>query len=46
VCGQVWARKGADFYLVERVYERLNFPNTLTAFLAQLQADSPRSAPS
>jgi predicted phage terminase large subunit-like protein len=37
VCGQVWARKGADFYLVERVYERLNFPNTLTAFQAQLR---------
>lgn len=37
VCGQVWARKGPDFYLVERVYERLNFPNTLTAFLAQLR---------
>lgn len=37
VCGQVWARAGADFYLVERVYERLNFPNTLTAFQAQLR---------
>lgn len=37
VCGQVWARKGADFYLVERVYERLNFPNTLTALQSQLR---------
>jgi predicted phage terminase large subunit-like protein len=33
----VWARKGADFYLVDRVYERLNFPNTLVAFQAQLR---------
>jgi predicted phage terminase large subunit-like protein len=35
VCGQVWRRLGADFYLVDQVYERLNFPNTLTAFEAQ-----------
>lgn len=37
VCGQVWARAGSSFYLVERVYERLNFPNSLTAIEAQLR---------
>jgi predicted phage terminase large subunit-like protein len=37
VCGQIWGRKGADYYLIDQVYDRLNFPNTLTAFLAQLR---------
>lgn len=35
VCGQVWGRLGARMYLLERVYERLNFPNSLTAIQAQ-----------
>jgi predicted phage terminase large subunit-like protein len=38
VCGQVWARKGADYFLLARVYERLNFPNTLLAFTSQIRA--------
>lgn len=32
VCGQVWAKKGAHFYLVHQVYDRMNFPATLRAF--------------
>jgi predicted phage terminase large subunit-like protein len=32
VVGQVWAKKGADSYLVYQVWARLNFPATLEAF--------------
>jgi predicted phage terminase large subunit-like protein len=31
VVGQVWGRKSADFYLVDQVRERLDFPGTLRA---------------
>jgi predicted phage terminase large subunit-like protein len=31
VCGQLWARKGADFYLLDQVHGRLDFPATLQA---------------
>lgn len=31
VCGQVWARTHAAFYLVDRIYEKMNFPSTCTA---------------
>jgi len=34
VCGQVWGRKAGQFFLLDRVYERLNFPNTLASFQA------------
>lgn len=34
VCGQVWARKGADVYLLDQVLKRLAFTDTITAFLA------------
>lgn len=44
VCGQVWGRKGADYYLIDQVYERLNFPNTITAMLAMLRKHSSISA--
>jgi predicted phage terminase large subunit-like protein len=37
VCGQVWARLGPNYYLLDRVYRRLSFPNTLTAIEAQLR---------
>jgi predicted phage terminase large subunit-like protein len=29
VCGQIWCRKGADFYLVDQHRERMDFPKTL-----------------
>lgn len=35
VCGQVWARLGADLFMLDRIYERLNLPNSLTAIQAQ-----------
>lgn len=38
VCGQVWARRDAHCYLLARIYERLNFPNTCTAFVGQCRA--------
>jgi predicted phage terminase large subunit-like protein len=31
VAGQLWGRKGADFYLVDQIQARLDFPATLTA---------------
>lgn len=34
VCGQVWARLGADYFLLERVYKRMNFPQSLQAIQA------------
>lgn len=32
VVGQVWARKGADVFLLEQVHKRLSFTDTITAF--------------
>jgi len=29
VCGQIWCRKGANFYLVDQHRERMDFPKTL-----------------
>jgi predicted phage terminase large subunit-like protein len=37
VCLQIWGRIGARYYLLDRVYERLNFPNTLTAIESLLR---------
>jgi predicted phage terminase large subunit-like protein len=37
VCLQIWGRIGASYYLLDRVYQRLNFPNTLTAIEALLR---------
>lgn len=37
VCGQVWGRLGPNYYMLDRVYRRLSFPNTLTAIEAQLR---------
>jgi predicted phage terminase large subunit-like protein len=34
VVGQVWARKGANVYLLDQVRKRLTFTDTLTAFKA------------
>ena len=34
VVGQVWARKGADVYLLDQVHKRLAFTDTVTAFRA------------
>ena len=31
VCGQLWGRKAADFYLLDQIYGRLDFPATLQA---------------
>ena len=31
---QVWARRGANVYLLDQVRKRLSFTDTLTAFLA------------
>jgi predicted phage terminase large subunit-like protein len=36
VCGQVWCRKGACYYLVDQVRERLDFPGTVRAILAMV----------
>jgi predicted phage terminase large subunit-like protein len=35
VAGGVWARKGARYYLVDRIYDRMNFPQTVAAFRLQ-----------
>jgi predicted phage terminase large subunit-like protein len=37
VCGQVWGRLGPNYYLLERVYKRMNFPNSLTSIEAMLR---------
>jgi len=37
VCGQVWGRLGARLYMLERVYERMNFPTSLTAIKAMVK---------
>lgn len=34
VVGQVWARRGADAFLLDQVRKRLSFTDTLTAFIA------------
>src|SRR5487761_2156015 len=34
VAGQVWARRGADVFLVDQVHKRLSFTDTLVAFKA------------
>jgi len=34
VVGQVWARRGANVYLLDQVHKRLTFTDTLTAFKA------------
>lgn len=34
VVGQVWARRGANVYLVDQVHKRLSFTDTVTAFKA------------
>jgi predicted phage terminase large subunit-like protein len=34
VAGQVWARRGADVYLLDQVHKRLGFTGTVTAFTA------------
>jgi predicted phage terminase large subunit-like protein len=34
VVGQVWARKGADIYLLDQIHKRLSFTDTLSAFEA------------
>jgi len=34
VVGTVWARRGADVYLLDKVHKRLTFTETLTAFKA------------
>lgn len=31
VCGQVWCRKGASFYLVDQIRERMDFTRTLAS---------------
>lgn len=31
VVGQVWGRKGADYYLVDQVRDKMDFPTTVTA---------------
>lgn len=31
VCGQVWARKGGDFFLLDEVHARMDFPSTCQA---------------
>jgi predicted phage terminase large subunit-like protein len=36
VVGQVWARRGANVYLLDQVRKRLSFTDTLTAFAAMV----------
>jgi predicted phage terminase large subunit-like protein len=36
VVGQVWARRGANVYLLDQVHKRLTFTETLTAFKAMV----------
>lgn len=37
VVGQVWARRGANVYLLDQVHKRLSFTETLTAFRAMVE---------
>jgi phage terminase large subunit-like protein len=32
VVGQIWARSGSNFYLLEQIRERLDFAGTVAAF--------------
>jgi predicted phage terminase large subunit-like protein len=36
VAGQIWARRGANVYLLDQVRKRLSFTDTLTAFAAMV----------
>ena len=36
VVGQVWARRGANVYLLDQVHKRLSFTDTVTAFKAMV----------
>lgn len=38
VVGQVWARRGADAFLLDQVHKRLSFTDTRTAFQAQVRS--------
>jgi predicted phage terminase large subunit-like protein len=42
VAGHVWARAGGNFYLLDRVYQRLDFPSTL-GVIRQLSAKWPQA---
>lgn len=37
VCGQVWGKIGPDYFMLERVYQKMNFPNSLTAIETMLR---------
>lgn len=42
VVGQVWARSDANFYLVDQIRDRMDFPTTIEAF-KQLHAKHPKA---
>ena len=42
VVGQVWAKKGADSFLIYQVWARLSFTNTIEAIRAQTDRKSTR----
>jgi len=42
VVGQVWGRKGADFYLIDQVRDRMDLPSTIQAVRA-MSAKHPRT---
>jgi predicted phage terminase large subunit-like protein len=42
VVGQVWGRKGASFYLVDQVRDRMDFPTTCTA-IQSMTSKHPRA---
>lgn len=42
VCGQVWARKGASFYLLAQRHDRLDFGETVAA-IRQMRKDWPQA---
>lgn len=37
VCGQVWGKLGPNYLMLERIYRRMNFPNSLTSISSQLR---------
>lgn len=37
VCGQVWGKFGPNYYMLERVYQKMNFPTSLTAIEAMIR---------
>lgn len=43
VVGQVWGRKGADYYLIDQVRDKMDFPTTVTA-VRNLSNKYPRAA--